>query len=232
MAKLTKKQKAASELIEQGKEYTLQEGVKLVKELPAAQFDESVEFSLKLGIDPKQSDQLVRGTIIMPHGTGKKVRVVVFCKGEEAKAAQAAGAEYVGAEDLIKKISSGWVDFDVAVASPDMMRDLSKLGKVLGPRGLMPNPKAGTVTKDVGKAVEEVKKGKIEFKADKSGDIRVAVGKKSFSEEALLENINALITAILRAQPSAAKGQYLRSVYMATSMGPGICLDPNKLNQN
>ena len=230
MAKLTKKQKAASELIEQGKEYTLQEGVKLVKELPAAQFDESVEFSLKLGIDPKQSDQLVRGTIIMPHGTGKKVRVVVFCKGEEAKAAQAAGAEYVGAEDLIKKISTGWVDFDVAVASPDMMRDLSKLGKVLGPRGLMPNPKAGTVTKDVGKAVEEVKKGKIEFKADKSGDIRVAVGKKSFSEEALLENINALITAILRAQPSAAKGQYLRSVYMATSMGPGICLDPNKLS--
>ncbi|MCK4248869.1 MAG: 50S ribosomal protein L1 [Candidatus Omnitrophica bacterium] len=229
MAKLTKKQKAASELIEQGKEYTLQEGVKLVKELPAAQFDESVEFSLKLGIDPKQSDQLVRGTIIMPHGTGKKVRVVVFCKGEEAKAAQAAGAEYVGAEDLIKKISTGWVDFDVAVASPDMMRDLSKLGKVLGPRGLMPNPKAGTVTKDVGKAVEEVKKGKIEFKADKSGDIRVAVGKKSFSEEALLENINALITAILRAQPSAAKGQYLRSIYISSTMCPGICLDPNKL---
>lgn len=229
MAKLSKRYKAASQLIEKGKQWTLEDAVEILKKLPKVKFDETVEVSLKLGVDPKQSDQMVRSTIVLPHGTGRKTRVVVFCKGEEAKNALTAGADYVGAEDLIEKIAGGWVDFDVAIAEPNMMRDLSKLGKVLGPRGLMPNPKSGTVTTDIARAVEEVKKGKIEFKSDKSGDIHSVVGKLSFSKEALIENIASLLSAVLRCRPAASKGQYLRSVNISSTMSPGIRLDVTKL---
>jgi large subunit ribosomal protein L1 len=225
MAKLTKRQKISRELIEQDKQYELQEAVALLKKLPKAKFDESVELAFTLNIDAKQSDQLIRGTLLLPHGTGRETKVLVFCKGEEVKHAKDAGADYVGADDLVQKISGGWTDFDAVVATPDMMKDISKLGKVLGPRGLMPSPKAGTVTKDIAKAVKELKSGKVEFKTAKDGNIYLAVGKLSFDENAITENANLVIETIKKAKPATVKGTYIKSVFMSTTMGSGIQLN-------
>jgi large subunit ribosomal protein L1 len=204
------------------KTYTVQEAVTILKGVPHPKFDESVELAVDLGIDPKQSDQLVRAHVTLPHGTGKKIRTLVFCKGEAEKTAKEAGADYVGCEDLVQKISGGWTDFDVAIATPDLMRDIAKLGKVLGPRGLMPNPKSGTVTQDVGKAIREAKAGKIEFKTDKQSGIRLSVGKVSFAAEQLVENITVVTKAILSAKPASLKGHYVKGAYLSTSMGPGL----------
>ena len=204
----------------------LKEAVALVKHSAKAKFDETVEVASHLGVDPRHSDQLVRGTVVLPHGTGKKIRVLVFTKGEKEKEAQAAGADYVGAEEYAKKIQEGWTDVDVIVATPDMMGELSKLGRILGPRGLMPNPKSGTVTFDVARAVREVKAGKIEFRVDKGANVHAPVGKASFSEDQLYENTLAFLRELVRSKPSAAKGTYLKSVTLSTTMGPGVPLDP------
>jgi large subunit ribosomal protein L1 len=203
----------------------LKELIKNLKQTASAKFDESVEVSTRLNVDPRYADQIVRGTVVLPHGTGKKVRVLVFAKGEKEKEASEAGADFVGAE-FVEKIKEGWLDFDAVVATPDMMGDVGKLGKILGPRGLMPNPKSGTVTFDVTKAVRELKAGKIEFRVDKGGNVAGPIGKASFSEDQLEENARALLYEILRAKPSAAKGQYVRSVTLSTTMGPGLKLDP------
>ncbi|MBI4277575.1 MAG: 50S ribosomal protein L1 [Armatimonadetes bacterium] len=219
----------AAKPIEPGKVYETQETVRLVKQAARAKFDETVEVALRLGVDPKHADQQVRGTVVLPHGTGKRVRVAAFAKGEKAKEAQDAGADFVGAEDLIQKIQQEqWTDFDVAVATPDVMNLVGRVGRILGPRGLMPNPKAGTVTMDIGRAVREVKAGKIEFRVDKTGIVHVPIGKASFSEEALHENLQALIDAIVRAKPAAAKGQYIKSIAVSTTMGPGVRVDAVK----
>ncbi|GAB4339167.1 MAG: 50S ribosomal protein L1 [Candidatus Abyssubacteria bacterium] len=207
------------------KHYDLREAVSLVKSKANAKFDETVELALKLGVDPRQADQMVRGTVTLPHGTGKKVRVLVFAKGEKENEAREAGADFVGAEDMIEKVKGGWLDFDATIATPDMMGSVGKLGKILGPRGLMPSPKSGTVTFDVAKAVKEIKAGKIEFKVDKNADIHVPVAKVSFSEDQIYANAAAVLEAIVRAKPSAAKGQYLRSATLSSTMGPGIKLD-------
>ncbi len=225
MSKKSKRYKEMAKLVEKGKHYTLDEAMGILEKYPRAKFDETVEVSFKLGVDPKKSDQLVRGTVALPQGTGKKMRVAVFCKGEDEKIAKEKGADFVGSNDLIQKINSGWLDFDVAIATPDMMREISRLGRVLGPRGLMPSPKAGTVTKDVGKAVDEVKKGKIEFRVDKQADIHVGVGKVSFGAKRLCENILSLFKAIVEHKPSHVKGEYIRSMVISTTMGPGIRLD-------
>jgi len=209
--------------------YSLDQAVTLLKQLPNAKFDETVNVSVSLGIDPKKTDQAIRGTVILPHGTGKTIRVLVFCKGEKAILAKQAGAEYVGTTELFDKIQEGWLDFDVAIATPDLMRDVSKLGKVLGPRGLMPNPKAGTVTDDVAKAITDVKQGKVEFKMDKLANLHVVVGKLSFEAAKLLDNANALLTAIVRSRPAAVKGQWIRRVSLSSTMGPGILLDVRPL---
>ena len=211
--------------------YELEPAVALVKDAATAKFDESVDLAFKLGVDPKQADQMVRGTVSLPHGLGKVVRVVVFAKGENATKATEAGADFVGDDDLVKKVQDGWTDFDAAVATPDMMRDVGKLGRILGPRGLMPTPKAGTVTPDVAKAVTEIKAGKIEYKVDRNANIHVPVGKASFSAEHLLANAGTAIEAVLRARPSAAKGQYLRSICISSTMGPGVKLDPTALQR-
>ncbi len=205
------------------------EAVKVLKSYPKAKFDETVEVSFYLGIDPKQSNQLVRGTVSLPHGTGKDVRVVVFCRGEEAKTAEEAGADFVGAEDLINKVAGGWVDFDVVIAHPNIMKDISKLGKVLGPRGLMPSPKVGTVTQDIGKAVKEVKKGKVEFRSDRTAGVNVACGKISFTEDKLTDNIKTVIRTIIDSKPSAAKGTYIRGIAVSTTMGPGVAIDSHSV---
>ncbi len=225
MAKLTKKQKQSIELIDKNKQYTLEEATALLKELPKAKFDESVELVFNLNIDAKQSDQLIRGTLVLPNGSGRDVKVLVFCKGEDVKDAKDAGADYVGADDLVKKISGGWTNFDAVVATADMMKDISKLGRVLGPRGLMPSPKAGTVTKDIAKAVKELKSGKIEYKSAKDGNIYLAIGKVSFDEKALIENGRLVIETIEKAKPATVKGTYLKSVFMSTTMGSGIRLN-------
>lgn len=226
MAKHGKRYQELSKLVDQSRLYTPREAIDLVKETAKAKFDESVEVAIRLGVDPRQADQQVRGTVVLPHGTGKKVTVAVFAKGEKATEAKEAGAEYVGAEDLVAKIEGGWTDFDVAVATPDMMGLVGKLGKILGPKGLMPNPKTGTVTFDVGKAVKDIKAGKVEYRIDKAGIIHVAIGKASFSKEALLENFHTLMTAVIKAKPAAAKGTYLKKVVLSTTMGPGIKVDP------
>jgi len=200
--------------------------VKLLLETAHAKFDEAVDLAIRLGVDPKKSDQMVRGTVVLPHGTGKKVRVLVFAKGQKEKEASDAGADVVGGEDLIEKISKGWLDFDKAIATPDMMGLVSKLGKILGPRGLMPNPKVGTVTFDLEKAVKEIKAGKVEFKVEKAGVVHVPVGKVSFGFGQLLENVKTLLEVILRAKPPTSKGIYLRTVALSTTMGPGIKVDP------
>src|SRR3972149_5639540 len=221
-----KKYDAVSAKIEKTRLYSLEEAVKLVPEIAPAKFDEVVDLAVKLGVDPKQSEQAVRGTVVLPNGTGKKVRVLVFGKGQKEKEALDAGADFVGGEDLIEKISKGWLDFDKAVATPDMMGLVSKLGKVLGPRGLMPNPKVGTVTFDLERAIKEIKAGKVEFKVEKAGVVHVPVGKVSFGFGRLLENIKMLLEVIMRAKPPTSKGIYLRSIALSTTMGPGIKIDP------
>jgi large subunit ribosomal protein L1 len=217
--------RAALAKVDRGQRYPLEEGLRLVKETGRAKFDETVEMAVRLGVDPRQADQNVRGTVSLPHGIGKTVRVLAFAKGEKEKEAQEAGADYVGAEDLIKKIGDGWFDFDKTVATPDMMAAVGRIGKVLGPRGLMPNPKTGTVTMEIGKAVKEIKAGKLEFRVDKAGIVHVPVGKASFSQEQLIDNAKAVLTSILRAKPASAKGNYVRGVTISATMGPGIKID-------
>ncbi len=221
----TKRQKQYADRVDEKKLYSIDEAVSLLKDIPHPKFDESVELVLNLGIDSKKSDQLVRGTVVLPAGTGKNVRVAVFAEGQNAEAATGAGADFVGSGDLIEKIANGWLGFDVAIAMPQMMRNLSKLGKILGPRGLMPNPKSGTVTDDLAGAVSEVKKGKVEFKADKTGSIHLSVGKVSFEKDNLKSNISALLEAIVRAKPPAAKGKFIKNAALSTTMGPGLKID-------
>jgi large subunit ribosomal protein L1 len=211
--------------IERTREYTPEEGVKLVKETSRAKFDTTVEIHLRMGVDPKQADQMVRGAAVLPNGTGKTVRVVVFAQGDRARDAQTAGADAVGADDLAKRIEGGWLDFDVAIATPDLMGQVGKLGRVLGPRGLMPNPKSGTVTMDVAKAVRDAKGGRIEFRVDKTGVIHTVVGKASFTEQALVQNLATVIDAINRARPAGVKGDYVRSIYLTSTQGPSVKLD-------
>jgi large subunit ribosomal protein L1 len=211
--------------VDREKRYPLEDGLKLAKETARAKFDETVEMALRLGVDPRQADQNVRGTVSLPHGMGKAVRVLAFAKGDKEKEAQDAGADFIGSDELIKKISEGWVDFDKAVATPDMMAAVGRIGKILGPRGLMPNPKTGTVTPDIGKAVKEIKAGKLEYRVDKAGIIHIPVGKASFGAEQLIANAMAVLNSILRAKPASAKGNYLRGVTVSTTMGPGIKLD-------
>ncbi len=205
-----------------------EDAARLVLATASAKFNETIEAHVRLGVDPKQADQQVRGTVVLPHGTGRSIRVLVFAKGEKAKEAEAAGADVVGAEDVIEKIQGGWMEFDVAVATPDVMNLVSRLGRLLGPRGLMPNPKAGTVTMDLARAVREIKAGKIEFRLDKAAIIHVPLGKAKFSEAQLLDNLTTLIDAVVRARPAAAKGQYVRSLVLASTMGPGVRVDPAK----
>ena len=216
----------ASAQIEEDKAYSVEEAVDLAKRVAHAKFDETVELAVRLGVNPKHADQMVRGAVLLPHGTGKSVRVIVFAKGEKEREAREAGADIVGAEDLVEKIQGGWLEFDTAVATPDLMGQVGRLGKVLGPRGLMPNPKVGTVTFDVARAIREVKAGKVEFKVDKAGNVHVPVGKKSFPADRLSANANAILEALVKAKPSGAKGQYLRSITISSTMGPPVRLDP------
>ena len=209
--------------------YALEEAVSLVKNMPHKKFDETVEVNMRLRVDPRHADQVVRGTVVLPHGLGKSLRIVVFAKGEQAAAAEEAGADFVGADDLVEKVTGGWTDFDVAIATPDMMGSVGRLGRVLGPRGLMPNPKSGTVTQDVGKAVDEAKAGRVEYRVDRQGNVHAPVGKISFDEDRLVENARALIDSILRARPTAAKGQYVRSVTLSTTMSPGVRIERSSL---
>jgi len=212
--------------VDRTKRYELEDGVKLLMETARAKFDEGVDVAIRLGVDPKKPDQMVRGTAVLPHGTGKKVKVLVFAKGPKEKEARDAGADYVGAEDMIEKITQGWLDFDKAIATPDMMGVVSKLGKILGPRGLMPNPKVGTVTFDLDRAIKEIKAGKVEFKVEKAGVVHIPVGKVSFGFDKLLENIRSVLEVIIRAKPPTSKGIYLRSIGLSSTMGPGIKIDP------
>ena len=222
-----KKYRAAAELaLKAGQVRNLDEAVKLVKQTARAKFDETIVVSSHLGVDPRHSDQLVRGTVVLPHGTGKSLRVLVLCKGEKLKEAEAAGADFAGAEEYVKKIQDGWLDVDAIVATPDLMGEVGKLGRVLGPRGLMPNPKSGTVTFDVAKAVRELKAGKIEFRVDKGSNVHAPVGKASFSQEKLLENTVMFLRELVRARPAASKGTYIKSLTLSATMGPGIALDP------
>lgn len=230
--KRSKRYRAAAEKVDQGRRYPLNEAIGLLKELPAPKFDQTVTISFKLGVDPKQSDQMVRGTCPLPHGSGKNVRVLVFATGQAATSAKEAGAEFVGFEDLIKKCQEGFSDFDVAIATPAAMAEVRKLGKVLGPRGLMPNPKTGTVTDDTAKAVKEVKAGRVEFKLDKNGNVAVPVGKASFSQEALVENTAAVIQAVFRSKPSTAKGVFIERVTLSATMSPGLYVDASPYFKN
>lgn len=232
MAKKSKKYVEALGKIDRNRLYDSKEALTLVSEIATAKFDETVEAHVKLGVDSRHADQQVRGAIVLPHGTGKTKKVLVFAKGEKAKEAEAAGADFVGAEDLVQKIQKeNWFDFDVVVATPDMMGVVGRLGRVLGPKGLMPNPKSGTVTFDVTKAIEEIKAGKVEYRLDKNNIIHVAIGKVSFGGEKLAENFNVLMNAIIKAKPSAAKGQYLRSVTVTSTMGPGVKINPARVSE-
>ncbi len=220
-----KRYREAIKLVDPKKVYHLKEAVALLKKLPKAKFDETVTLAFKLGVDPKQSDQMVRGTCPLPHGSGKKIRILVFAKGAQAQAAKDAGADTVGFEDLVKQVQSGFTDFDVAIATPDAMQEVRKLGKELGPRGLMPNPKTGTVTEDTAKAVKEFKAGRVEFKIDKAANVHVPFGKVSFAEQALVDNAHSVINAVLHARPATAKGHYVQRCTLAATMGPGIPIE-------
>jgi len=225
-----KKMKAALEKVEP-RPYALREAMDVVKKAAYAKFDESVDLALRLGVDPKRSDQMVRGTTSLPHGTGKQVRVLVFAKGEKEQEARQAGADYVGADDLMEKVKDVWMEFDYAIATPDLMAAVGKLGKVLGPRGLMPNPKTGTVTFEVGKAVSEIRKGRVEFKVEKAGIVQVPVGKISFDVDKLYDNASAIIESVIKAKPSSCKGRYLKSVTLSSTMGPAVQLDTMALTK-
>jgi large subunit ribosomal protein L1 len=224
-----KKIEASYKKMEEDKEYAIEEALKLVKDLSYVKFDETVDMALNLGVDPKKSDQMVRGTVVLPHGTGKKVKVLVFAKGEKEKEAADAGADYVGAEDLVEKIQKGWLDFESAVATPDIMGLVGKLGKILGPRGLMPNPKLGTVTFDVAKAVKEIKSGKVEYKTDKGAIVHVTIGKVSFDVDKLLANAKVVLDAITKSKPSTSKGRYIKKIAISSTMGPGVRIDVGKI---
>jgi large subunit ribosomal protein L1 len=222
---VSKRYDASAGKIAADKQYSLDEAIGVLKSMPAAKFDESVDLSFRLGVDPKHADQMVRGAVVLPHGIGKTVRVAVFAKGEKEREAREAGADVVGAEDLVERVQGGWMEFDTAIATPDLMGQVGRLGKALGPRGLMPNPKLGTVTFDVSRAVREAKAGKIEFRVDKAGNIHTPVGKRSFNEQQLRDNAMALIEAIVRAKPAAAKGTYLRTLTVSSTMSPGVPVD-------
>jgi len=228
----SKRYRAALAKIEANRKYALSDAIQTLKELPAPKFDQTVTLSFKLGVDPKQSDQMVRGTCPLPNGSGKNVRVLVFASGQAAEAAKEAGAEFVGFEDLIKKVTGGFSDFDVAIATPSAMAEVRKLGRVLGPRGLMPNPKTGTVTDDTAKAVKEVKAGRVEFKLDKNGNVAVPVGKFSFDEKSLVENGTAVIDSVIKARPATAKGAFVNAITLSATMSPGLSVDPQPFLKN
>jgi len=229
MSSKGKSYRARLEKVDCDRRYTLEEGLRLVRETARVKFDETVELAVRLGVDPRQADQNIRGTVLLPHGMGKTVKVLAFAKGEKEKEAQEAGADFIGSDDLVKKITEGWLEFDKAVATPDMMGAVGRIGKILGPRGLMPNPKAGTVTQEIGKAVRELKAGKLEFRVDKAGIVHIPIGKVSFSEEQLVENASAILASLVRAKPASAKGNYIRGVALSATMGPGIKVDPAQL---
>jgi large subunit ribosomal protein L1 len=224
-----KRYRQAAELVDRDQQYAPAEAVRLLKQFPAAKFDETVELALRLGVDPRKAEQMIRGTVNLPHGTGRSVRVAAFAQGDKAREAQEAGADIVGGEDLVNEVLKGTIDFDAAVATPDMMPVVGKAGRVLGPRGLMPNPKAGTVTPDIGKAVRDIKGGKVEYRVDRQGNLHLLIGKRSFEEQRLLENYLTVVDEIIRAKPSTAKGKYLKSVTISSTMGPGIHIDTNRV---
>ena len=226
MPKLPKNRVKVDEIVDRAKKFSVDEAVSLVKKAKYAKFDETVDIAIRLGVNPKHADQMVRGAIVLPHGTGQSVRVLVFAKGEKEREAREAGADFAGSDDLVAKVSEGFLDFDRVIATPDMMGAVGKLGRILGPRGLMPNPKVGTVTFDVGNAVKEAKGGKIEYRVEKAGIVHARIGKCSFNEKALAENASALIGALVKQKPSTAKGTYLRSITVSSTMGPGVRIDP------
>lgn len=231
MAKAGKKYQDAVKLLETGKVYTVEEAIELVKKTATAKFDETIELHVRLGVDPKYADQQVRGAMVLPHGTGKSKRVLVFAKGAKVDEAEAAGADFVGSDEIVAKIQGGWTDFDVAVATPDMMGTVGRIGKILGPRGLMPNPKSGTVTVDVAKAVEEVKKGKIDFKVDKNGIVHSSVGKVSFTVEQMRDNAREFIATLIKLKPATAKGTYIKSIYLSSTMSPSVKVDVKSVDE-
>jgi len=226
-----KRYRTATESVDRERQYLPGEALKLLKEFPTAKFDESVEVSFRLGVDPRKADQMVRGTVSLPHGTGKSVRVAAFAVGDKAREAREAGADLVGGEELVEEVQKGNIEFDAAVATPDMMSTVGKAGRVLGPRGLMPNPKAGTVTPDIGKAVRDIKAGKLEYRIDRQANLHLVIGKRSFGEDQLAQNYMAVVDEILRAKPASAKGKYVKTATLSTTMGPGIRLDPSRLRE-
>ena len=232
MAKVGKKYAEAAKLFDKQKQYDVAEAIDILKKMDTAKFDETVELAVNLNVDPKYADQQVRGALVLPHGTGKSKTVLVFAQGDKEKEALAAGADFVGADDLVEKIQGGWLEFDVAIATPNMMGKVGRLGKILGPKGLMPNPKVGTVTMDVTRAINEIKAGKIEYRTDKAGNVQAPIGKASFTEQQLLENYITLVDTLIKVKPSGAKGQYIKSITVSTTMGPGVKIDVLKANSD